>query len=144
MKPVYQTILDDTLGDCFRACAASIFEFAIEDMPNFWEQTQSSEEFWKLNNAWLSKNKGHRCISFQFEEKDKHLVNGILCIACAKSPRGDVDHAVVWRDGLLHDPHPSNAGLSEEPNTFTLFIPLDPYISILYNSGGENECNVLY
>uniref|UniRef100_A0A6H1ZVF7 Uncharacterized protein n=1 Tax=viral metagenome TaxID=1070528 RepID=A0A6H1ZVF7_9ZZZZ len=124
MKPVYQTIFGDALGDCFRACVASIFEFPIEDMPNFWEHTQDVEEFWKLNDSWISKNKGYRCISFQFDPEDRHLVDGILCIACAKSPRGDMDHAVVWLDGVLHDPHPSSDGLAEEPDTFTLFIPL--------------------
>lgn len=126
MKPIYQTIFDNILGDCFRACVASIFEFPINDMPNFWEQTQEVSEFWKFNDDWISKNKGYRCISFQFSDKDKPLVDGILCIACAKSPRGNMDHAVVWQDGIIHDPHPSNAGLAEEPDTFTLFIPLNP------------------
>jgi len=127
MKKVYQTVFQYPLGDCLRACIASIFEFPIDDMPNFWDQTQDTSEFWKLVNDWVSKNKGYRCISFEFKKKDRHLVDGILCIACAKSPRcKDEDHAVVWRDGIVHDPHPSNAGLTEEPDTFTLFIPLDP------------------
>jgi hypothetical protein len=125
LKPVNQTIFGDTLGDCFRACVASIFEFSIEEMPNFWEQTQDAKTFWKLNNDWTAKNKDCRCISFLFEPEDRYLVNGILCVAIAKSPRGEVDHAVVWQDGIIHDPHPSGAGLDEEPDTFTLFIPVD-------------------
>lgn len=138
MKPVNQTIFDDTQGDCFRACVASIFEFPIKDMPNFWEQTQDTTEFWKLNNDWISKKTECRAISLEFRKQDRHLVNGILCIACAKSPRGDVDHAVVWRDGMLHDPHPSNAGLAEEPNTFTLFILIDP--NIPHNPKANRQC----
>ena len=126
MKPVYQSVFDNVLGDCFRACAASIFELRLEDIPNFWEQTQDVSEFWKLNNDWFSKEKGYRCISFQLKKEDIHLVDGVLCVALARSPRGDIDHAVVWRDGVVHDPHPSNAGLAERPDTFTLFIPLDP------------------
>ena len=126
MKPVYQTIFSDALGDCFRACVASIFEFPIKDMPNFWEQTQDVSKFWKLTDAWMIKKIGVRCLSVQFRKKDLHLVDGILCIACAKSPRGAVDHAVVWQDRLLHDPHPSNAGLVKKPTNFSLFIPLDP------------------
>ena len=132
MKPVYQTVLNDVLGDCFRACVVSIFEFPIEEMPNFWEQTQDVSEFWRLNDKWTTKNLGFRCILSQFDEKDKHLVDGILCVACAKSPRGNVDHAVVWLSGVLHDPHPSNAGLDEEPDTFALFVPLDPNRRSLY------------
>ena len=127
MKPVYQTIFSNTLGDCFRACIASIFEFPITDMPNFWEQTQDTSTFWKLVDNWMRKNKGFRCLSVQFRKKDLHLVDGILCIACAKSPRNkDDDHAVVWKDGLLHDPHPDSTGLLEEPDSFSLFVPLNP------------------
>jgi len=126
MIPVQQTIFDDTYGDCFRACVASIFEFPIEEMPNFWEQTQDVSEFWKLNNEWLVKNKGFKCPSFQLSMDDMHVIEDLLCVACAKSPRGDMDHAVVWNNGLIHDPHPSNAGLAEEPDTFTMFIPIDP------------------
>lgn len=129
MKPVKQTIFDDTHGDCFRACVASIFEFPIEEMPNFWENTQDTKKFWKLNDKWMRENFGYRCISFEFQDDDIHLIDDILCVACAKSPRSNaVDHAVVWLNGILHDPHPSHSGLSEEPNTFTIFIPLNPSV----------------
>jgi len=129
MKPVQQTIFDDTHGDCFRACVASIFEFPIDKMPNFWEQTQDLSEYWKLNNDWLMKEYGFKAVSFEFLPEDMHVIEDILCVACAKSPRGDADHAVVWRNGLIHDPHFSNAGLAENPNTFTVFIPEDPHKS---------------
>lgn len=125
MKPVQQTVFKKTLGDCFRACVASIFEFPIEEMPNFWEQTQDGEKFWELTNKWML-NLGYKCVSFQIKKQDQCEFNRILCVACAKSPRGDEDHAVVWRDGLVYDPHPSQAGLTEYPDTFTFFIPLDP------------------
>jgi hypothetical protein len=128
MKKVYQIVFNDGTGDCFRACVASIFELSIEEVPNFWEQTQNVDDFWELNDKWISDNMGFRAITFRFIEEDKHLTDGILCIACAKSPRGNgkVDHAVVWRDGIVHDPHPSGVGLAEAPGAFTLFIPLDP------------------
>ena len=126
MKPVDQIIFDDSLGDCFRACVASVFEMSIKEVPNFWEQTQDAKVFWKLNSDWLAKNKGFRCIYVSFKETGRHLIDGILCIAIAKSPRGKIDHAVVWQDGIIHDPHPSKAGLAEEPDMFTLFIPLNP------------------
>ena len=126
MIPVKQTIFNDTLGDCFSACVASIFELPIEEVPNFWEQTQDVSEFWRLNNKWLMQNKGFKCIHFELLPKDRHVVDDLLCIACAKSPRGKTDHAVVWKNGLIHDPHPSSAGLVEEPNTFTIFVPINP------------------
>ena len=126
MKLVDQIVFNDTLGDCFRACVASIFELPLESVPNFWEQTQEGKEFWELNDKWARENLGHVCIPFEFNDGDTELVKDILCIACAKSPRGKVDHAVVWKNGLIHDPHPSRDGLAETPNTFTLFIPLIP------------------
>ena len=127
MKPVSQIVFDDILGDCFRACVASIFEFPTEGMPNFWEQTQDVDEFWKMNNEWLMKNKGYRLLNCVFSNEHKHLIDDVLCIACAKSPRGDTDHAVVWCSGeIAHDPHPSGAGLAEDPDTFTIFVPIDP------------------
>jgi len=126
MKPAMQTIFDDVYGDCFRACVAAIFEFSIEEMPNFWEQTQDVSEFWQLNNDWMMKNCGFKVLSVHFSPEDKHVVSGLLCVACAKSPRGDADHAALWRDGLLHDPHPSQAGLAEDPDTFIIFVPIDP------------------
>ncbi len=127
MIPLNQIVLDNIYGDCFRACLASIFEFPIEEMPNFWEQTQNPEEFWELNDSWLVKNKGYRCMPVQFEPKDTHLIDGIICIACGTSPRGDCDHAVVWQDGIIHDPHPGSIGLVEEkPRDFTLFLPINP------------------
>jgi len=126
VQPVTQTIFDDVYGDCFRACVASIFEFPIETMPNFWEQTQDVSDYWKLTNAWAVKTLGFKVVNFQFSPNDRHVMDGLLCVACAKSPRGDIDHAVVWQDSLVYDPHPSGAGLAEEPDTFTLFIPIDP------------------
>lgn len=120
-----QTIFDDVYGDCLRACVASILGFPIEEMPNFWEQTQDISEFWNLNNGWLMENYGFKILSFQLLPKDRHVIDGLLCVACAKSPRADTDHAVVWQDGLVHDPHPSNAGLAEEPDTFAIFVPIE-------------------
>ncbi len=126
MLPVDQIVFKENLGDCFRACVASIFEFPIEDMPNFWENTQDCSEFWDLNNEWLSVNKGCRCISFVFNDDERHFIDGLLCVAQGKTKRGNEDHAVVWQDQMIHDPHPTKAGLSERPDTFTLFIPIDP------------------
>ena len=127
MKPVYQIVFDDGLGDCFRACIASIFEFPIKNIPNFWEQTQDVDEFWQLINDWTVEHKGLRCLSVEFRKRDVHLTDGILCIAIGfRAPNNKVAHAVVWKDGLVHDPHPANTGLCNKPRDFALFIPLDP------------------
>ena len=126
MKPVQQTVFKKGLGDCFRACVASIFEFSIAEMPNFWEQTQDVSEFWRLNNNWMMEHGGFKVLHFELLPKDRHVVTDLLCIACAKTIRGEEDHAVIWKNGLVHDPHPSGVGLAEDPDTFTVFVPIDP------------------
>jgi hypothetical protein len=37
---------------------------------------------------------------------------------------GDEDHAVVWLNGIIHDPHPLRVGIKGLPDTFTFFMPL--------------------
>jgi hypothetical protein len=55
-----------------------------------------------------------------------------LCIGTGRSPRGPWDHATVWDTGdwtsreMVHDPHPSGAGLNGRPHTFTCFLLVDP------------------
>ena len=50
MKGVYQTIIDNEKGDCFRACLASIMELPIKTVPNNHESKQA--QFFFYNN-WL-------------------------------------------------------------------------------------------
>jgi hypothetical protein len=46
-------------------------------------------------------------------------------IACGKSPRLKHQHAVVALDGkIVHDPHPTRAGLDGEIASWILLIPL--------------------
>ena len=126
MKPLDQTVFRKNYGDCGRACVASIFEFPIKEMPNFWEETQDASTFWRKSNDWLSQNKGYHLVPMSVSEGHEYLLDGVLCIAVGKTGRGDEDHAVVWRDGLVHDPNPARTGLKENPSVFVLIVPLDP------------------
>ena len=46
-------------------------------------------------------------------------------LVCGESPRG-VLHEVVYLDGkMIHDPHPSNAGITTVKDVFVL-VPKDP------------------
>ena len=125
MKPVDQTIFKKDLGDCARACIASIFDCPIEDVPNFWEQTQDADTFWRLNNEWLSEKKGFRLVPIAIETGSEHILGGVLCIAIGRTGRGSEDHAVVWRDGIVHDPNPSRTGLVGDPDVFVLIVPVN-------------------
>lgn len=124
MKQIEQTVFDDNLGDCLRACVASIFEFPIEDMPNFWEQTQDSLRFWKLVNDWLSENYGRKCIVIAVDEDNMFFISGLVCVAIGSTSRSSEQHAVVWCDGVLYDPHPSKIGITGEPSSYAVFVPV--------------------
>jgi len=132
MKSVEQIEFRSGLGDCFRACVASIFEFDIEDMPNFWEETQDGNVFWVKVNMWLIKHYSCKCLSVAVAAGYEHYVKDVLCVANGKSPMGDEDHAVVWLNGIIHDPHPLRVGIKGLPDTFTFFMPLR--IDFLRNS----------
>lgn len=125
MKKENQIEFNKSLGDCFRACVASILEFPITEMPNFWEQTQDSLEYWKLTNDWLSK-LGYKCIVVNILDDCKCYIDGLLCIALGKNKKNKEEHAVVWQDGLRHDPYPDGNGLFCEPNTFAILTLKTP------------------
>jgi hypothetical protein len=125
MKEIDQIVFDDSLGDCFRACVASVLEFGITDMPNFWEETQEARVFWDKVNVWLEENHSCKCITIEITKGCENFTQNILCIAHGKSPRGNEDHAVVWYNGLLHDPHPLRLGLKNIPTVFTFFVPVE-------------------
>ena len=122
MKPVDQIVFKEGLGDCVRACVASIFEFPIEEMPNFWEQTQDGATFWRLQNEWLSRERGFRLVPLALNPGYEYLLDGMLCIAVGNTVRSSEVHAVVWKDGLVHDPHPARTGLSGEPEIYVFLI----------------------
>jgi hypothetical protein len=106
MNPIKQTILHDEgrIGNCLQAALASIFEESIEDIPEFQREPPGR---WRENlQAWLG-NMGLELIICDRDPKEKGHY-----IAVGEGPRG-CTHCVVYRDGkMVHDPHPSNGGLT--------------------------------
>jgi len=133
MKKVDQIVFEKGKGDCLRACLATILEFDINEMPNFWERTQNGEKFFNLVDNWLIKHFSLKLLTVRISEEEiNSYTENVLCIAVGKSSRG-VNHAVVWFDNeIFHDPHPSKSGLvSNIPDYFIFFIP----------TGLKNEIN---
>jgi hypothetical protein len=126
MKPVNQLDLREGKGDCLRACVASIFEFPVEDMPNFWNHTQDVIEFWEMINEWTRKNLGMACFPIEVKKGHEFMLKDVICIAVDKRPGYNEEHAVVWCNKMIHDPHPVKIGIEKDPNRFILFIHLDP------------------
>lgn len=118
MKPVDQLVipdqakgtgesLDGILGDCWRACIASMLELPAEEVPHF--VNDNPRDWWTDTQVYLYEQTGGYIDNLApvFPLEDEYT------IAVGPSPRGDFYHAViVHRDGsLAHDPHPSRDGL---------------------------------
>lgn len=151
MKPVFQTIIDEKRGNCLSAALASILEIDLAAVPNFMEIAGTDGDFHSLVDEWLA-SKGwawFRTIELRQDrgegklavgrlpehgaEMIRHRVaEGVFCLATGKSPRGEWCHSVVGRMvggfnfELLHDPHPSGAGLDGLPVCIEFLVPLDP------------------
>jgi len=135
MKPVDQTIFGFPSGNCFAACLASILEVPITDVPNFMED---HERWFELANAWCDE-RGYALLWVKADAvrcgyvDPRPLIDaGHYFIVSGQSPRGEHLHAVVQQfDKIVHDPHPSRAGivgawvdfLVPVPNTLTLSAP---------------------
>lgn len=97
-------------GDCMRTAVASLLDMPTEAVPHF----VLFEDWFGAFSLWL---KG-RGLRIKPMPKDGVTQN---CLALGMSPR-DVEHVVVWSpDGLVHDPHPSRAGL--DARQFWALVP---------------------
>lgn len=118
-----QTVLhsESTVGNCVQACLASVLSLPLDAVPPFDEAT--GPEQLMAFDAWL---RARGIESFRrYTERGQVPFNEGLYLASGPSPRG-VHHMVVMCDGrLLHDPHPSRAGLLEV-RYITVLIPFDP------------------
>lgn len=113
MTPVKQTKLytPDGIhnGNCYAACIASLLDLPLWMVPP-WEDMFGRGAWYIRTEEWLLrifhlkivKTKGH-----QVEDMPEfYIANGL-------SPR-DVYHSVIYSKGkLVHDPHPSDAGVAE-------------------------------
>ena len=114
----YLHIPDQQAGDCWRACLASILECDIEDFPrpdNYNDWSNYYPEVLKVITE-----KGWQWIGYTIENIDSADIlqakdTGGYVIAVGKSPRSTaekrINHAVVWKNGIVHDPHPDSKGI---------------------------------
>lgn len=123
MKPVFQDkfyvpgVPDaEQRGNCWPSAIASILEYSLEDMPEF------MGEGWFNDTVQFLWERGYAMYYFiigeapypQIGEDEYYLVSG-------KSPRGDFYHVVVHQNGkMVHDPHPSGAGIRTEEDIFLI------------------------
>ena len=120
MIPVDQTVFGAPAGNCLPACIASLLHMEIEAVPNVCE---AGDGWLERLGDWL---RPRGLVPLCFKGPPLPQLGEALCIVSGQSPRGAFMHATVWRgDKLVHDPHPSRAGIGEVADTLYL-IPLDP------------------
>ncbi len=117
MKPVDQTVLHVpgvSKGNCQQAAVASILHLDIDEVPNFVE----SDNFWNDFHVFM-KSKGYEVVSLE-----PHRSPLCYYLAYGKTERGTRHACVYWGGQLVHDPHPSKAGLMEV-DEINLIVPIE-------------------
>jgi hypothetical protein len=110
VKPVDQTLFGEE-GNCLAACLASYFECEIAEVPDFGAIHDGGGDWWQAMRAFALP----RGVSIV------HVGAGWmpdppqgLHVQGGKSPRPEVTagHVILVDNGVMvHDPHPSRAGL---------------------------------
>lgn len=132
MIPVDQIIFEDGKGDCLRACVASILHRTIDQVPNFWELIRPEGDLQAALDEWLQP-RGYSAIRLHLTDNDtlKRAWVGYAegpasyVVLSGDGPRVNASgkykqHAVVGQPNgygfkIVHDPHPSRAGLITGP-----------------------------
>lgn len=117
MTPVDQQHLHTptTPGDCYSAVLATLLDLPLSAVPYFAAQHQHSPHaFYDAVETYLA-SQGYAVYYHATPAPGEyHILSGT-------SPRDPtLHHAVVARDGIIvHDPHPSRAGLSGDPRQWS-------------------------
>lgn len=140
-RPVHQTLFGGITappaerGNCYPACLATILGLPLKQVPHFWADHELVADGWEAIRTWLGSIGGYSVVTYSWSDFRDYLshwrmvVGDSACIFSGRSPRGEFEHAVVGRITetgweLVHDPHPSGAGLVGEPNSIDLLIQL--------------------
>lgn len=117
-------------GDCLRACLATILDLAADDVPHF--MASDLDTWYQRVTDWLKpRGLAWLCMNWPATYMPDQVLNlHPVVMVGGKSPRGPWGHFVVGQIGphgyrLLHDPHPSRAGIVGEPEDFVLLVRLD-------------------
>ena len=127
MKPVDQEFVhkpeEGQFGDCQRAVIASLLGLSISDVPHFLQEADGDAAlFWEGIQTFLSqRGLAYLTVPAASGIAFYGLYDGVHHEISGPSPRGNgTYHAVVGCDGeIVHDPHPSRAGLAGDPSEWT-------------------------
>lgn len=113
-------------GNCTQAAIASFFGLPLEQVPDFNTIHQHDEHagpFWAAVEAFFAEQ------GYQLVHSPEMVQHGGMYFAGGPTERTTVHggtHIVVMQAGrMIHDPHPSRAGLTDITWTYHA-VPLDP------------------
>lgn len=126
MKPVDQEFVHrpdiGQHGDCQRAVIASLLELPIIEVPHFLQDAQGDSVLYYEALQRFCRQHGFVYLTVPARSGVAFFgnKNNIYHEISGPSPRGNgVYHAVVGCNGeVVHDPHPSRAGLAGDPATW--------------------------
>lgn len=125
---VTQTKFGPDEGNCLAACLAALFDVSIDNIPDFDSESKKSKKrggvsWWELFEVWCHE-RGYHPVILPPSSKPAGW-----SIISGKSPRG-LEHACIAHHGeLLHDPHPSRAGLLNITDYIT-FVPKSAQVMV--------------
>ena len=114
MIPIDQTLFkqDGVSGNCMQAAVASLMEMPLEQVPHF-AHSGSPEVCWDLFEDWFNE-QGYTVRFSGIVDKNCNY------LAAGPTVRGTQHMVVMHGDKVIHDPHPSRAGLLDIAHTFVL------------------------
>lgn len=125
-------------GNCFQVCMAALLGLPLAEVPHFYdtdepvEIQQAAIQRWLHQRGWFWFCLGWDWVRDQIKAETPPFPRHALLIVSGTSPRGNWAHAVIGRVHatgweLVHDPHPSKAGIVGEPHYVEIIAPL-PFI----------------
>ena len=132
-----------SIGDCWATSIACILEIPQKDVPNFAAievEDEESTKWWEETQRFVREH-GYEIIEWEIPEEGAWAPDGYT-ILTGRSPRGDWSHSVVgWGMRVIHDPHPSGAGLDGPPKRMAVFVATNPRST---KSSGQAPFNALF
>ncbi len=122
----YRQTLFGEQGNCFSTCIASILELPLKDVPHFCD----FDDWLGETNAWL-RERGlcYLEMPYPYDRSGSELIAGLgYHLIHGLGPRGLLHSCVGYAGKIVHDPHPSDAGLLRE-DEIGILMPLDPSLS---------------
>jgi len=114
-------------GDCLTACVASLTGEPYEDVPHFAQHVS----WWSYMRRWARARGADFACIVPVDGSIRHVIDEAergLAIGSGPSPRGPFRHVVVVDEDLqlVHDPHPSDAGVLYVDEVLVWSEPYDP------------------